>query len=207
MASAERVSCLISVMARVLINHGWTNTRQVDHWQRLLAGALRDAGHLVQYPQYPNTQKPEFDEWQELLEAELELLNESGSGETVVICHSLGCVNFLIAAVRGLITTPVDRLLLVAPADPRTLGELPKFKLDVASAKAPLGAAAKSVTLVASDKDPWLPSGVQAAYADALGLEPVILPGAGHLASGDGFGPWSGVINWLLDPRANLAER
>ncbi|MEI6590873.1 MAG: alpha/beta hydrolase, partial [Actinomycetes bacterium] len=70
------------VMARVLINHGWTNTRQPEHWQRLLAGALRREGHQVLYPQYPETQKPVFDDWQALLLAELELLHESGSGET-----------------------------------------------------------------------------------------------------------------------------
>ncbi len=194
-------------MARVLINHGWTNTRQEGHWQRLLAGALRAAGHQVQYPQYPNTQKPVFSEWQELLTAELELLHEAGAGETVVICHSLGCINFLIAAKSGRITTPIDRVLLVAPADPRTLGEIPEFKIDVASANAALFDVAKSVTLVASDKDPWLPAGVHEAFAEPLGLEPVILSGAGHLASGDGFGPWVGVINWVSDPAADLTAR
>jgi predicted alpha/beta hydrolase family esterase len=194
-------------MARVLINHGWTNTRQVGHWQRLLASALRVDGHQVLYPQYPNTQKPVFDEWQELLAAELELLNEAGAGETVVICHSLGCVNFLIAAKRGLITTPIDRVLLVAPADPRTLGEIPEFRFEVAESKDALNRIAKSVTLVGSDKDPWTPSGVQKTFGEPLGLEAVILPGAGHLASADGFGPWAGVVNWVNAPTADLTAR
>lgn len=195
------------VMARILINHGWTNTRQPEHWQRLLAGALRREGHQVLYPQYPETQKPVFDDWQNLLQAELELLHESGSGETVVICHSLGCVNFLIAANRGLITTPIDRLLLVSPADPAELGELPGFSLDVAEAKAALNAAAKSVTLVSSDKDGWIPRGIHKTYAEPLNLEPVILPGTGHITLADGFGAWAGVKNWVNDQNADLSER
>ncbi|MEI6590989.1 MAG: alpha/beta hydrolase, partial [Actinomycetes bacterium] len=129
------------------------------------------------------------------------------SGETVVICHSLGCVNFLIAANRGLITTPIDRLLLVSPADPAELGELPGFWLDVAEAKAALNAAAKSVTLVASDKDGWIPRGIHETYAEPLNLEPVILPGTGHITLADGFGAWAGVKNWVNDQNADLAER
>jgi predicted alpha/beta hydrolase family esterase len=194
-------------MARILINHGWTNTRQAGHWQRWLFGELREAGHLVQYPQYPQTQNPEFERWQELLQAELELLHESGTGEVVVIAHSLGCVNVLHAAVRGLIAKPIDRLLLVAPADPETLDELPDFKLDVASSAAALFSVAKSVTLVASDKDPWLPRGVEAAFGQPLGLAPTIIAGGGHLTAADGFGPWVGVRDWVENPAADLAAR
>lgn len=194
-------------MARVLINHGWTNHRSVGHWQRVLTSQLRNGGHQVQYPQYPETEHPKFAQWQELLVAELDIMHEAGTGETVVICHSLGCVNLIIAAARGLIAKPIDRLLLVAPADPRTLGELDGFELDVAAARDALNRVAKHVTVVASDKDPWLPRGVQVTYGEPLELEPVILPGAGHLALADGFGEWSGVTNWVNDPNADLRVR
>jgi predicted alpha/beta hydrolase family esterase len=59
-------------MAKVLIIHGWTNHRPVGHWQRSLAAALRDQGHLVSYPQLPNADQPILDEWLEVLAAELE---------------------------------------------------------------------------------------------------------------------------------------
>jgi predicted alpha/beta hydrolase family esterase len=35
---------------RVLIRHGWQNRRPEGHW---LAGRLRDDGHEVRYPQFP----------------------------------------------------------------------------------------------------------------------------------------------------------
>ena len=39
-------------------------------------------------------------------------------------------------------------------------------------------------------------------YADvhvgALGLEPQIIPKAGHLSIDDGFGPWQAMIEWCL---------
>ena len=191
-------------MARVLINHGWTNTRAHGHWQRWLNSELRRAGHQVQYPQYPETEHPRFADWQALLVAELELLHEAGTDETIVISHSLAGTNFIAAAARGLIEKPIDRLLLVAPADPETLDELPDFKVDVAASAAAVHQVAKSVTLVASDKDPWLPRGAEVAFGQPLGLTPHIIAGGGHLTLVDGFGPWAGVRAWVDDAAADL---
>ena len=72
-------------MAKVLILHGWTNRRQPGHWQRHLANELRKQGHIVAYPQFPNTDQPKLGEWQELLAAELDILAEIEDGETIVI--------------------------------------------------------------------------------------------------------------------------
>ncbi|MEN9753201.1 MAG: hypothetical protein RL670_892 [Actinomycetota bacterium] len=192
-------------MARVLINHGWTNTRAHGHWQRWLNSELRRAGHQVQYPQYPETEHPKFDAWQELLVAELELLHEAGTDETIVISHSLAGVNFIAAAARGLIEKPLDRLLLVSPADPQTLDELPEFfQVDVAASAAAVHKVAKSVTVVASDKDPWLPRGVDVTFGQPLGVKPHIVAGGGHLTLIDGFGPWPGMLAWVKDPAADI---
>jgi predicted alpha/beta hydrolase family esterase len=195
-------------MAKVLILHGWTNRRQQGHWQRHLATALRQQGHIVAYPQFPNTDEPKLDEWQELLAAELEILAEIESGETVVIGHSLGCINWIQGAATGLIKNPLDRVLLVAPADPRMLGEVEGLNVEltnpvVASA---LHASTSSLTVLASDKDKWTPRGVVATFGEPLGVEPVIIQGAGHLSLDDGFGYWPGVINWVNDPDADLTE-
>ena len=146
-------------MARVLIMHGWTNRRQEDTWHRILVSALRHQGHQVLYPQFPSTDNPTLDEWQELLLAELALLEEAGPGEKVVIGHSLGCVNFLHAAVEGKIKHKIDRLLFVAPADPNLLGEIKGLNVDLAkpATKQALDAVVGSLTLVGSDADPWIP--------------------------------------------------
>jgi predicted alpha/beta hydrolase family esterase len=214
-------------MAYVLVNHGWTNTRQKGHWQRTLAADLRNAGHQVFYPQYPNTQQPSFAEWSALLQAELELLLETraaasveaATAEVIVIGHSLGCVNFIKTALQGNLSGQVlgqesagplvDRVLFVAPPGPEKIDTLPDFAV-VASApeiSAALNAVAGSVTLVGSDNDPWSPRGIQATYGDPLGLQVVVIPGAKHLASSDGWSSWQGVFNWVNDPRSDLTVR
>jgi predicted alpha/beta hydrolase family esterase len=195
-------------MAKVLILHGWTNRRQPGHWQRHLANELRKQGHIVAYPQFPNTDQPKLDEWQELLAAELDILAEIEAGETIVIGHSLGCINWIQGASTGLITSPVDRVLLVAPADPYVLGEVDGLQVDLtepAVAKAIHGSTA-SLTILASDKDKWTPRGIQATFGDPLGLTPLIIEGAGHLSLDDGFGFWQGVIDWVNDPKADLTR-
>ena len=196
-------------MAKVLILHGWTNRRQPGHWQRHLATALRQQGHIVAYPQFPNTDQPKLDEWQELLGAELALLGEIQDGETIVIGHSLGCINWIQGAATGLITKPVDRVLLVAPADPRMLGEVEGLKVELTDPEVVQAthASTSSLTVLASDKDKWTPRGIQATFGEPLGLEPVIMPGAGHLSLDDGFGFWQGIIDWVNDPRADLTQR
>jgi predicted alpha/beta hydrolase family esterase len=196
-------------MAKVLILHGWTNRRQQGHWQRHLATALRQQGHIVVYPQFPNTDEPKLAEWQELLVAELGQLAEIDAGETIVVGHSLGCMNWIQAAATGLVANPVDRVLLVAPADPRLLGEVEGLKVDLTDpdVAAATHASTGSLTVLASDKDKWTPRGIQKTFGEPLGIEPIILEGAGHLSLDDGFGFWPGVINWVNDPKADLTQR
>lgn len=196
-------------MAKVLILHGWTNRRQPGHWQRHLASELRKQGHIVAYPQFPNPDQPKLDEWQELLVAELGILAEIEAGETIVIGHSLGCINWIQGASTGLITAPVQRVLLVAPADPRVLGEVEGLQVNLAdpAVAAATHASTASLTILASEKDKWTPRGIQATFGDPLGLTPVILEGAGHLSLDDGFGYWQGVIDWVNNPKADLTRR
>ena len=139
-------------MAKVLILHGWTNRRQPGHWQRHLANELRKQGHIVAYPQFPNPDQPKLGEWQELLVAELDILAEIDAGETIVIGHSLGCINWIQGASTGLITTPVDRVLLVAPADPWVLGEVEGLRVDLTDpvVTAATHASTASLTILAS---------------------------------------------------------
>ena len=196
-------------MARVLIMHGWTNRRQENTWHRILVSALRHQGHQVLYPQFPSTDNPSLEDWQELLLAELALLEEAGPGEKVVVGHSLGCVNFIHAAVEGKIKTPVDRLLLVAPADPKLLGEIQGLKVDLAKSKTKqaVDAVVKSLTIVGSDADVWSPNGVQQTFGDPLGIEAVIIPGAQHFRFDEGWGAWQGLLDWVNDPSADITVR
>lgn len=198
-------------MARVLLHHGWQNHRPEGHWHRLAAAELRRQGHIVAYPQFPNADDPTIEAWQALLLEELAHLDEVGSdaGETIVIAHSLGCINWIQAAASGSLRRPVDRVLLVAPADPALLAAVPGAKVDVSDpvVREAVLASAASVTIVASDKDPWTPQGIHATFGDPLGIEPIIIEGAGHLSLKDGWGAWGGLIAWVNDPESDLTVR
>ena len=190
----------------VLIIHGWGNTRAEDHWQRHLAVNLRKQGHQVYYPQLPDTETPTFADWAEVVIAELEMAREAD--ELVVVAHSLGCSTWLKLAVDGLLPRSADRLLFVAPADPSVLSDVSSFIVNPNEVvRTALHGSASSVTLLGSYADPWTPNGVQATYGEPLGLEAIIIPGAKHLALGDGWGYWQGVIDWVNDPKADLTVR
>lgn len=201
-------------MARVVILHGWTNRRPQGQWQRHLAGQLREAGHIVSYPQMPNPEEPKLSEWLEVLTAELEMMREVGSRsdeELIVIAHSLGCILWLQASDLGLLHETPSRLLLVAPPErqPVVLPAIETFVMNDHGderIRAAVKASAKEVTLVGSDEDVWQPSGIQAGVGDLLGLQAIVIPGAKHFSHHDGFHQWQGVFDWVQDPAADLSR-
>ena len=198
-------------MARVLIIHGWTNKRPVGHWQRRLAAALRSQGHVVSYPQLPNTDNPQLEDWLEVVDAELAQLAEvSGreNEELIVVAHSLGCVTWMHVALRENQPEIASRLLLVAPPERAPISPVPSFLVnqDDATLAEALLKSTRSVVLVGSDSDPWQPSGIQAGVGDKLGLGAVIVHGAKHFSTLDGFSQWQGVIDWVNDPTADITK-
>lgn len=180
---------------RFLILHGIENHRPPEHWHRWLTERLRDQGEQAVYPQLPRPDAPRLAEWSEVLDTELEML---GDGERIVVCHSLGCTLWLLAAPER----AVDRVLLVAPPGRRPLVHLaPSFaerRIDAGAA----AAAAAHTTLVCSDGDPYNPDGEGRTLAESMGARLHVVPGGGHLSSDDGYGPWPAVEAWCLDPGA-----
>jgi predicted alpha/beta hydrolase family esterase len=187
---------------RYLVLHGLENHRPEGHWQRLLAGELRRGGHQVLYPQLPDADSPSLDAWLEALGAELAIADEMGDGPLIVVAHSLAAVLWLTAASRGGVRA--DHVLLVAPAGAEELEEhAPEFVVhpadgDVTAAQ--VAAAGGSTLLVWSGDDEWCRAGADTFYAEPLGLPVAVVPGANHLALGDGYGPWPDVVAWALDP-------
>ena len=196
-------------MKRVLIIHGWGNERPEGHWHRLLVTALRKDGHIVAYPQLPDTELPSLARWLSVLKVELDMLKEAGDGELIVFGHSLGCLTWLHIAQSEILKEQASRVMLVAPADPELCGEVPDFQLDLSAPQVQLAAhkAAKETLLVGSDSDPWLPRGLESTYATPLDLPFVLIQGAGHFAVEEGWTPWQGVINWVNDSNTDLSVR
>jgi predicted alpha/beta hydrolase family esterase len=181
------------VTRRFLLLHGIENHRPREHWQRWLTERLRERGEQVLYPQLPSPDAPRFQDWSDLLRAELELL---GDGERIVICHSLGGTLWQGAAPQP----PVDRVLMVAPPGRQTVVRLAPSFADHRPDPDAIARAARSTTIVCSDDDPYNLQGDTAALAEAIGAERHVVPGAGHLSVDDGYGPWPAVEAWCLDP-------
>jgi uncharacterized protein len=181
---------------RFLLVHGVENRRPPAHWQHWLAEGLRRRREVVLYPQLPDPDAPKLEAWLELIRAELVQL---GSGERVVLCHSLGALAWLHLAARLTKEERVQRVLLVSPPSPDVLWpEVAEFTPPPALTAASLRAASDNTRIVCSDADPYCPEGAAARYADPLDLAVDQIPGAGHISVDDGFGPWPAALEWCL---------
>ena len=196
-------------MQRILLHHGWKNSRPAGHWMRLVAGQLRSQGHAVWYPQFPKPDEPNAAEWQDLLIAESSQMDELSPaltavpepGEKIAVTHSLGCINWLVTARAGKFAVPFDRLVFVAPPDPNLLQPVDGAALDLSDPGwwDAIAENARHFTLIASDRDRWQPRGLQATYLNHWPkVEPVVITGAQHFSLDDGWGPWAGLAEWLM---------
>ena len=188
-----------STVKKVILLHGWLNRRPKDHWMRLTATELRAAGHQVWYPQFPNPEEPETEEWQNLLEAEVALMDEVPGGEKIAVAHSLGCINWLVGARSNRLGERFDRVVFVAPPDPDLLNEIEGAKLDLTDPewRAAILRTTERFSIVSSENDRWIPRGIDETYTQTLGFTPVIVPGGLHFSIDDGWGKWQGMFEWL----------
>ena len=190
---------------RFLVLHGWQSRRPPEHWHWQLVEELRAAGEQVLYPQLPNTDGPSLTEWSALLRAELAQL---GSGERIVVAHSLSVPLWLHTSTMITPEERVDRVLLVSPPSPAVLAphaEVLEFAR-VRPDRAALARAAVSTRVVASDGDPFSPEGPAAALT-GLDLDTDFLSGAGHINPDSGYGHWPSVAAWCRDRATRLTTR
>ncbi|WP_406279001.1 alpha/beta hydrolase [Streptomyces sp. NBC_00191] len=188
-----------SIERGFLILPGWQNHRPAGHWQHWLAGQLTTLGHAVDYPQLPDPDDPDLEQWLAELRTRLSVLRGQ---QRTVICHSLTCLLWLHAVARNAAPVPVDRVLLIAPPSASMLeqyAEVAEFTPPPVTA-VQLSAAAKYTRLVAGDNDPYCPEGAVVAYGEPLGLPADILPGAAHLDLEAGYGSWPSLLDWCLAP-------
>jgi predicted alpha/beta hydrolase family esterase len=186
---------------KILLHHGWTNKRPEGHWLRLTAAELRTKGHQIWFPQFPEPDRPNPEDWQTIIRQEAQMMDEVQCGEKIAIAHSLGCLNWMVAAIADRFIEPFDRVLFVAPPDPIKTNEADGIEGEPMDLQNPellpaIRRHAKGFTIVASDADRWLPRGIKI-YEEALGQSAIILHGAGHFSLDDGWGPWQGLLNWV----------
>jgi predicted alpha/beta hydrolase family esterase len=186
-----------------LLLHGFANHRPPEHWMHWLAGELEAVGVPVVYPQLPNPDHPTYEEWGEALVANLGELAQLGTEERIVLCHSLSCLAWFRACGEGAIADELlpDRLILVAPPSrDRIPRDASGFGIFTPDAGALQDSVTEEVRFVGSESDEYNPQGVENTYADILDVPFDLMPGAGHISTDDGYGPWPEMLAWCLDP-------
>jgi hypothetical protein len=157
----------------------------------------------------PEPTAPNLEAWQARLKEELATLPTDQP--ITVLCHSLGCINWMhYAATLTAPATPfADRVLLVAP--PYVIPEIPP-------SDAPPGVpgffppplspegitfASNETCVIATDSDDYATFEQSKAYTDRLQIPIYLLEKAGHISPYWGYGEWQWVIDWCLR-RADL---
>lgn len=186
---------------RVLLLHGVEHHRPHGHWLWLLAEMLRFERIPVLYPQLPSPDAPSLPEWMDVARAELAML---GTGDRVVITHSLGGLLWRHLAPTLAAHERPSRVLIVAPPTPDILWD-PIDRFAVPPGAAPLADVAPTL-IVAREKDDFR-TGPVADLAAEWGADFAAVPGHGHLTPADGFGPWPAVLEWILAGNADWSER
>jgi predicted alpha/beta hydrolase family esterase len=187
----------------ILFLHGWHNRRPPGHWQREAAARLTARGHRVEYPQLPSPDEPTVVEWRTVAERSLAVLSSTGL-PIVVVCHSLSCLLWLGARPSG---PAVERVLLVAPPDPRVLASSPEVAGFVALALAVAAEDRNRLTIVASDNDEYCPDGAARLFGDRFGIRTVVLEGQGHLNTDAGYGEWPSLVAWCENAEVAIVPR
>jgi len=174
---------------RVLILHGFQHRRSPDHWLWWLAEQLRVRRIPVQYPQFPNPDRPDPAAWDELAQTELAML---GDGERIVVTHSLGGIVWSRLVARGV--TDNERVLMVAPP---SRDRLDGFLAPFATGMGNEFLNTTGVTLVGRERDHYRNTKLD--WLDAGRAKDVhVIPGAGHLNADDGHGPFPQALEWVL---------
>jgi len=176
----------------VIIVHGYEGSGD-GHWQRWLRDDLQNAGTPVVLPDLPAPLEPDKAAWVDTLAA---LVAEAPAGPHTFVCHSLGCWAFDHLLHEGRAGQP-HAALLVAPPSPFLLFEPVQSFLPPPRSRAAWAPLAARSLVVGSDNDEHASAEEFQEIADAIGTSCTVLPGAGHINTDAGFGPWPLALDWL----------
>ncbi len=174
-------------MKKVLILHGWGGS-DFPHWQAWSASELIKENYTVSFPQLPNKDFPNFDEWLNFLEKEFNHFKPD-----IVVCHSLANILWF-HFVNKFTIEQIEKLMLVAPVSQScNIEELKTFfpYPIVDDLKA------KEIIMVSSDNDPYMTADEAMDLQSELNIGLKILENAGHINADSGYGELSCVIDWI----------
>lgn len=171
---------------KVLILHGWGGS-DYPHWQAWCASELIKRNYEVSFPQLPNKDAPQFDQWMEKLKKEFDHF-----APDIVLCHSLAN-SLWFHFVSKYDIKPVEKLMLIAPVSQEPIEELKTFYPYpiVEDLKA------KEVIMVGSTNDPYMSVEEIMELQSKLNIGLKILEDAGHINADSGFGELPCAIEWI----------
>jgi hypothetical protein len=170
-------------LEKVLIVHGYAAHGDA-HWFPWLRARLAERGVVVEQVRLPDASAPVAERWEA---AVLEALG-SPDERIAVVAHSLGGVTTLRALERLDAGWSLSALVLVAGFT-GALASLPQLDgyLEGDPDAAAVAAHVRSVTVVRSDGDPFVPLSASDDLAARMGARVEVVPGGGHLLDVDGF--------------------
>ena len=174
---------------RVLFLHGWGGS-DYPHWQAWTASQLIKKNYCVSFPQLPNRDLPQFDEWMQSLEKEFNHFKPD-----IVVCHSLANILWFHFANKHSDIQPIEKLMLVAPVSQNCqIEELESFfpYPIVEDLKA------KEVIMVSSTNDPYMSADEAMDLQSQLNIGLKILEDAGHINADSGYGELSCAVDWVI---------
>jgi len=172
---------------KVLILHGWGGS-DFPHWQSWSAAELIKENYTVSFPQLPNKDLPNFNEWLDALEKEFNHFKPD-----IVVCHSLANILWFHFVNKFNIKT-IEKLMLVAPV---------RQNCDIEELKSffpyPIvdDLKAKEIIMVSSTNDPYMSVDEAIDLQSQLNIGLKILDNAGHINADSGYGELSCVIDWI----------
>ena len=163
------------------------------HWQRWLEAELHRRRVPAMFPELPDPLQPQKDTWVAALAT---VVAQADGAPVTFVCHSLGCwaVDHLLAE-HG--TPGVHAALLVAPPSPYLLFEPVETFLPPPLQSAAWAPIARRSLLVGSNNDEFTSSDELEAIGRAIDVRCQLIPGAGHINTASGYGPWPLAIDWL----------
>lgn len=172
---------------KVLILHGWGGS-SYPHWQAWLATELIKQNHQVSFPSLPNKDNPNFKQWMEFIQKEVEHFEPD-----VVVCHSLGNIVWF-HLLESMNMKTIDKLLLVAPVRKECdIEELKEFF----PYKVPEDLKSKKALLIVSTDDIYMNLHEANGLQHELNIDMSVLENAGHINADGGFGPLKEALEWI----------
>jgi len=170
---------------RVLILHGLSGSAY-PHWQAHLAIDLIKDGYIVSFPELPNKNSPNLQEWKSFIKKELEHFKPQ-----IIVCHSLA--NILWFHICNEFDISLEKLMLVAPVRNEELKEAKTFF----PYPIPKNLKAKEIIMACSTNDPYMSLEEAIVLQSKLNIGMKIMDNAGHINESSGFGKLDCALDWI----------